>query len=83
MSVQSSGAYRTLLVAGQQLSPYAHGQPARAVLALLGQDVLFIRGKVIDLTGDDNEDEGPQRPARRPRALIDDGSTLSFAILIE
>nr|KMM72624.1 hypothetical protein CPAG_08918 [Coccidioides posadasii RMSCC 3488] len=39
-------AHRILFVAGQQLSPFAHSPQARAVLALPGQDVPFVRGSM-------------------------------------
>ncbi|KAL2377819.1 hypothetical protein RJ035_007609, partial [Blastomyces gilchristii] len=42
------GPYRVLFVSGQQLSPFAHSPQARAVLALPGQDVLFVRGSMSE-----------------------------------
>ncbi|EFW20818.1 conserved hypothetical protein [Coccidioides posadasii str. Silveira] len=153
-------AHRILFVAGQQLSPFAHSPQARAVLALPGQDVPFVRGsmneyqvlshqpsyinailiqshgrpkvqaciacrggpglclfpeccwlpghfsracgnckwcdhasccsiqdgedavEVIEIVDSDEED-GSQQSGGCPRALITDGSTPSFAILIE
>ncbi|KAL1957702.1 hypothetical protein VTO42DRAFT_5679 [Malbranchea cinnamomea] len=40
--------HRILFIAGQQLSPFAHSPQARAVLALPGQDVLFVRGSMSE-----------------------------------
>ena len=39
-------SHRILFVAGQQLSPFAHSPQARAVLALSGQNVAFVRGSM-------------------------------------
>ncbi|EDN08837.1 predicted protein [Histoplasma mississippiense (nom. inval.)] len=41
--------HRILFVADQQLSPFTHSPQSRAVLALPGQDVPFVRGSMTEL----------------------------------
>ncbi|OJD22097.1 hypothetical protein ACJ73_06562 [Blastomyces percursus] len=41
--------YRTLFIAGQQLNLFAHSPQSRAVLALPGQDVVFVRGAITEV----------------------------------
>ncbi|EDN02388.1 predicted protein [Histoplasma mississippiense (nom. inval.)] len=43
------GPHRILFVADQQLSPFTHSPQSRAVLALPGQDVPFVRGSMTEL----------------------------------
>ncbi|OJD25841.1 hypothetical protein ACJ73_02793 [Blastomyces percursus] len=38
--------HRTLFVANQQLLPFTHSPQVRAILALPGQDILFVRGSM-------------------------------------
>ena len=38
-----------LLVGGQQLAPYCHNNQQRAVLAMPGQNVPFVRGAILPM----------------------------------